>query len=137
MPLSAFSIGMITAEVISSGAAPGSRSDTLTVAGSALRKQVDAEIAEREDAEHDERHHEHRGEDGPADAEFRQHRLTPPPAASTRLTFMPSARLSTSVSATDSPSFDAVENLHAIADPVAGLQLVRRQRDRRSTMNTR
>ena len=36
MPLSAFSIGMMTAEVISSGDAPGSRSDTLTVAGSAL-----------------------------------------------------------------------------------------------------
>ena len=73
MPLSAFSIGMMTAEVISSGAAPGSRSETLTVAGSALRKQIDAEIAEREDAQHHERHDQHRGEDRPADAEFRQH----------------------------------------------------------------
>src|SRR5947208_2357067 len=36
MPLSAFSIGMMTDVVISSGEAPGSWSATLTVAGSAL-----------------------------------------------------------------------------------------------------
>src|ERR1043165_7564104 len=36
MPLSAFSIGMMTDDVISSGAAPGSRSATVTVAGSAF-----------------------------------------------------------------------------------------------------
>jgi hypothetical protein len=39
MPLRAFSIGMMTAEVISSGEAPGSRSDTLTCAGSAFGKR--------------------------------------------------------------------------------------------------
>src|SRR5574339_929029 len=39
MPLSAFSIGITTAEVISSGDAPGSCSRTLTVAGSALGKR--------------------------------------------------------------------------------------------------
>jgi hypothetical protein len=39
MPLSAFSIGSTTAEVISSGVAPGSRSVTLTVAGSAFGKR--------------------------------------------------------------------------------------------------
>src|SRR5436190_17603523 len=39
MPLSAFSIGMITADVISSGAAPGRRSETLTLAGSAFGKR--------------------------------------------------------------------------------------------------
>ena len=35
--------------------------------------QVDAEVAEREDPEHHERRDEHRGEDGPADAEFGEH----------------------------------------------------------------
>src|ERR1051326_1511131 len=39
MPLRAFSIGMTTAVVISSGEAPGSRRLTLTVAGSALGKR--------------------------------------------------------------------------------------------------
>src|SRR5678816_162119 len=39
MPLRAFSIGMMTADVISSGDAPGSRSETLTWAGSALGKR--------------------------------------------------------------------------------------------------
>ena len=39
MPLRAFSIGMITADVISSGDAPGSRSWTLTWAGSAFGKR--------------------------------------------------------------------------------------------------
>ena len=76
-PLSASSIGSTTDDAISSGLAPGSDSATLTVAGIGLRKQVDAEVAEREDAEHHERHHEHRGEHRPADAEFRQHGLTP------------------------------------------------------------
>ena len=70
MPLSAFSIGMMTADVISSGDAPGSRSDTLTWRGIGLREEIDAEVAEREDAEHDQRHDQHRGEDRPADAEF-------------------------------------------------------------------
>src|SRR5678815_1815880 len=39
MPLSAFSTGMITDVIISSGLAPGSCSDTFTVAGSALGKR--------------------------------------------------------------------------------------------------
>src|ERR1051325_6690790 len=39
MPLSAFSIGITTALVISSGEAPGSRRLTLTVAGSAFGKR--------------------------------------------------------------------------------------------------
>ena len=39
MPLRAFSIGMMTADVISSGEAPGSRSCTLTWAGSAFGKR--------------------------------------------------------------------------------------------------
>ena len=39
MPLSAFSIGMMTEVTISSGLAPGSCSDTLTVAGSAFGKR--------------------------------------------------------------------------------------------------
>ena len=39
MPLSAFSIGITTAVVISSGDAPGSCSRTLTVAGSAFGKR--------------------------------------------------------------------------------------------------
>src|SRR3954452_21234428 len=39
MPLSAFSIGITTALVISSGEAPGSRRFTLTVAGSAFGKR--------------------------------------------------------------------------------------------------
>ncbi len=38
-----------------------------------LREQVDAEAAEREDAEHHQRHHQHRGGDRTADAELRQH----------------------------------------------------------------
>ena len=152
MPLSAFSIGMITAEVISSGAAPGSRSEHVHGRGIGAREQIDAEIAERKDAEHHQRHDEHRREHRSADAEFRQHDYSvflssvwvgrfaspachaafdrrPPPA----VTFMPSARLSTSVSATRSPSFSAVQNFHAIADPVAGLQFVDDQRDRRSS----
>ena len=79
-PLSVSSIGSTTDVAISSGLAPGSDSETLTVAGIGLGKQVDAEIAEREDAEHDERHHEHRREDRPADAEFRQHALAPSPS---------------------------------------------------------
>ncbi len=72
-PLIVCSIGSTTDVVISSGLAPGSDSVTLTVAGSALGKQVDAEIAEREDAEHHERHHEHRREHRPPHAQFRQH----------------------------------------------------------------
>src|SRR5262247_2132299 len=39
MPLIAFSIGMMTEDVISSGEAPGSRSCTLTWAGSAFGKR--------------------------------------------------------------------------------------------------
>ena len=73
MPLSAFSIGMMTADVISSGAAPGQPERHVDGRRIGLREQIDAEIAEREDAQHDERHHEHRGEDRPPDAEFRQH----------------------------------------------------------------
>ena len=69
-PLIASSIGSTTEVDISSGLAPGSASATLTVAGSALREQVDAEVAEREDAEHHQRHHQHRREDRPADAQF-------------------------------------------------------------------
>jgi hypothetical protein len=35
-----------------------------------LREEIDAEVAEREQAEHDQRHHQHRREHWPADAEF-------------------------------------------------------------------
>ena len=42
-----------------------------------LREQVDAEAAEREDAEHHQRHHEHRGEDRAADAEIQTARRPP------------------------------------------------------------
>ena len=73
MPLSAFSIGMITAEVISSGAAPGQPQRDVDRRRIGAREQIDAEIAERKDAQHHERHHEHRREHWPADAEFRQH----------------------------------------------------------------
>ncbi len=73
MPLSASSIGSMTDVAISSGLAPGSRSEHVHGRGVGLREQIDAEIAERKDAEHHERHHQHRGEDRTADAEFGQH----------------------------------------------------------------
>ena len=90
-----------------------------------LRKQIDAEVAERKDAEHHERHDEHRGEDRPADAEFRQHGYSVPTAST--VTFMPSARLSTSVTATRSPALTPLDDLDAIADTIAELQLAGRQ----------
>ena len=63
-PLIASSIGSTTDVDISSGLAPGRSRATLTVAGSALGNEVDAEAAERERPEHDQRHDEHRGETG-------------------------------------------------------------------------
>ena len=42
--------------------------------GIGARKQIDAEIAEREDAEDHEGHDEHRGKDRAANAQFREHR---------------------------------------------------------------
>ena len=38
--------------------------------GIGLREEIDAEVAEREQAEHDQRHHQHRREHRPADAEL-------------------------------------------------------------------
>ena len=76
-PLIASSIGSTTDVDISSGLAPGSVSATLTVAGSAFGIQVHAELAEREDPEHHERHDQHRGKDRTADAEIRQHARLP------------------------------------------------------------
>ena len=49
---SASSSGITTWVVTSSGVAPGSRMLMLTVAGSALREQVHAQVAEGEHAEH-------------------------------------------------------------------------------------
>ncbi len=72
-PLSVSSIGSTTEVAISSGLVPGSEQRDVDGRGIGLGKQVDAEIAEREDAEHHERHHEHRREDRTADAQFRQH----------------------------------------------------------------
>ena len=49
--------------------------------------------------------------------------VTPLPALR-RATFIPSARLSTSVIATTSPALDAAQDLDAIAEPVAELHFV-------------
>ena len=67
-----------------------------------FRKEIDAEVAEREQTQHDQRHHEHRRGDGPADAEFREHWDLPYFATAT---CVPSESVSTSVIATGSPSF--------------------------------
>src|SRR5262249_15866330 len=67
------------------------------------REEVDAEVAEREDPEHDERHDEHRREHGAADAEFREHESSGYSGRSETLTRGPSVSLSTSVIATVSP----------------------------------
>ena len=133
MPLSAFSIGMITAEVISSGDAPGQPERHVNGRGIGLGEQIDAEIAEREEAQHHERHHQHRGEDGPSDADFRQHGYSVSPLT---VTFMPSARLSTSVSATRSPSFTPprISMRSPTRSPVFSSWTVRRSP---STVNTR
>ena len=79
------------------GARAGQRQRDVDRRRIGAREEIDAEVAEREDAEHHQRHHQHRGEHGTADAEFRQH------AYSTRLstvTFAPSTSFSTSVTAT-------------------------------------
>ena len=61
--------------VISSGDAPGQPERDVDGRRIGLGKEIDAEIAEREDAEHHERRDQHRGEDRPPDAEFGQHGL--------------------------------------------------------------
>src|SRR4030095_4131277 len=66
-----------------------------------LRKEVDAETPEREDAQHDQRRDEHRREYGSSHAKFGQHGYS---AWRFVETFIPSARLSTSVIATTSPA---------------------------------
>ena len=70
MLLSVSSIGSTTDVAISSGLAPGSCSVTLTVAGSAFGKRSTPRSRNEKMPEHDERHHEHRREDGPSDAQF-------------------------------------------------------------------
>ena len=123
MPLSAFSIGMTTAVVISSGLAPGSRSETLTVAGIGLREEIDAEIAEREDAEHHQRHHQHRREDRPADAEFRQHRGLPLARDGDHRAVGEGVDVG---HGHPSPSFTPPSDLDAVAQPLAALGLSHR-----------
>ena len=51
-------------------AGAGQRSSDVDGRRIGLREQIDAEVAEREDPEHHERHDEHRREHGPADAEL-------------------------------------------------------------------
>ena len=51
-------------------ARPGQRQRHVHRRGIGARKQIDAEIAEGEDPEHHQRHHQHRGEDRPTDADF-------------------------------------------------------------------
>ncbi len=55
------------------GAGAGQRQLHVHGGGVGLREQVHAEAAEREDAQHHERHHQHRGEHRTTDAEFREH----------------------------------------------------------------
>ena len=101
-PLIASSIGSTTDGRHLVGAGAGQRELDVDRRRVGLREEIDAEIAEREDAEHHERHHQHRGEHGTANAEFRQH------VYSTLLsmeTLAPSVSLSTSVAATCSPAF--------------------------------
>ena len=62
MLLSASSSGSTTALFTSSGLAPGKQHRHVDRGGVGLREQVDAEFPERKDAEHHERHHQHRGE---------------------------------------------------------------------------
>ena len=103
MPLSAFSIGMITAEVISSGAAPGSRSETLTRGRIGLRetdRRRDRGTRRCPAPRATSRASSRR----PA-AGRRVQTASATPSSPLTVTFMPSARLSTSVSATASPSF--------------------------------
>src|SRR3989442_461834 len=69
--------------------------------GIGLRKQVDPEVAEGEEADNHERHHEHRGEDRATHAQFRQHGYSVRRFGDT---FMPSASTSTSETATWSPT---------------------------------
>ena len=69
-PLSACSSGSATDELISSGLAPGSAHVDGDGGRVGLRQQVDAEIAEGEQARHDQRHDQHGRECRAADAEF-------------------------------------------------------------------
>ena len=126
-PLIASSIGSIDRRRHLVRARAGQRQRHVDGRRIGLREQIDAEVAEREDAEHDQRHHEHRGEDRPADAEFREHAGYLPAIAGRRVTFMPSASLSTSVIATRLAGLDAADDLDAIAEPLADLQLAHRQ----------
>ena len=72
-PLIACSIGSMTDDEISSGLAPGSDSVTLTVAGSARGNRSTPRSRNEKIPSDDERHHQHRRENRPADAQFRQH----------------------------------------------------------------
>ena len=122
MPLRAFSIGMMTDDVISSGEAPGSRSDTLTWAGSAFGKRSTPRS---------------RNENTPSTTSD----ITSIVAKTGRRTqssdsmailpstaiFIPSVSVSTSVTATRSARVQSGEDLHAVADAVAGLELARLQ----------
>src|SRR5262249_8121744 len=65
-PLIASSIGSRSDAPTSSARAPRSR-------GIGFRKQIDAEVAERERPQHHERHDQHRGENGTTNAEIRKH----------------------------------------------------------------
>ena len=71
-----------------------------------FREEIHAEIAEREQPEHDQRQHEHRRGHGPADAEFREHSSDLSESCyRVTVTRAPSDSVSTSVIATGSPSF--------------------------------
>ena len=130
------------------GARAGQRERHADGRGVGLREQIHAERAEREDAEHDERHHEHRREDGTADAEFRQHRRC---SVGSELCSVSSAHRCRAQSkyhgtltrvrrpacrrrslATGSPAFTPSTTSTRSPSRSPDLQLARRQADRRS-----
>ena len=76
MLLSAFSIGSTTARGHLVGARAGQLQRDVDGRRIGLGKQIDAEIAEREDAQHHERHHQHRGEDRAAGRRVRTARIS-------------------------------------------------------------
>ena len=106
-PLSASSIGSTTDVDHLVGARAGQQQRHVDRGGIGFREQVDAEVAEREDAEHHERHHEHRREDGPADAEFGEHVATPSYAASTATFIAVGERVDVGRRPPGRPRFDA------------------------------
>ena len=122
-PLIACSIGSMTDDDDLVGARAGQRQRDVDRRRIGAREQIDAEIAEREDAEHHERHDEHRGEHRTADAEFRQHdRLTP--ARPWPHVHLHAVDQLLDVGDRDAfAGLDAAQDLDAIAESIADLQL--------------